>query len=225
MRVRLRLCFTVMTVEVRHLRAFLTIADAGSITRAAGRLHLTQPAVSRTLQQLETHLGVRLVDRSTHHLRLTVAGEALYHRAAAAVAAVDAVLDPARAYVGPLRLGHNWAALGEHTTPLLRRWHRSHPQTPLDLLRIDEHTAGLASGRADAAILRGPVDLPDVRAEVLGTEPRVAAVAADSPLADRPALGLADLTGQPVAVNSVTGTTTLGLWPPGHTPAATVETA
>ena len=50
----------VMTVEVRHLRAFLAIAEEGTITRAAARLHLTQPALSRTLRQLETHLGLRL---------------------------------------------------------------------------------------------------------------------------------------------------------------------
>ena len=70
-----RLCSGVMTADLRHLRAFLAIAAEGSVTRAAARLHVTQPALSRTLRQLEQHLGVRLVDRSTHHLRLTAAGE------------------------------------------------------------------------------------------------------------------------------------------------------
>ncbi len=49
-------------VELRHLRAFLAVADELNITRAAARLRLTQPAVSRTLAALERHLGVRLVD-------------------------------------------------------------------------------------------------------------------------------------------------------------------
>jgi len=114
------LCSPVMTAELRHLRAFLAIAAERSITRAAVRLHVTQPALSRTLRQLETHLGVRLIDRSTHHLELTAAGRAYRDRAAAAVAAVDDVLDPARAGTHPLRLGHAWSALGEHTTTLLR---------------------------------------------------------------------------------------------------------
>ena len=63
-----------MTMELRHLRCFLAIAEEGTLTRAATRLHLTQPVVSRTLRQLEDHLGVRLIDRSTHHLGLTAAG-------------------------------------------------------------------------------------------------------------------------------------------------------
>ncbi|GIF74475.1 LysR family transcriptional regulator [Asanoa siamensis] len=214
-----------MTVDLRHLRAFLAIADEGSITRAAARLHVTQPALSRTLRQLEEHLGARLVDRSTHHLRLTAAGQAFRDRAAAAVAAVDDVLDPARVGNAPLRLGHAWSALGALTTPLLRRWRERHPETPLELMRIDDRTAGLARGRVDVAILRGPVDLPGVAVTPLLREGRVAAVPADSALAAAAALGLDDLADQPIAVNSRSGTTTLELWPPSRTPAATVEVA
>lgn len=219
------LCFQGMTVELRHLRAFLAIAEEGSITRAAARLRITQPALSRTLRQLETHLGVRLVDRSTHHLDLTAAGRAYRDRAAAAVAAVDDVLDPAHAGGRPIRLGHAWSALGEHTVTLLRRWRQAYPQTPLELLRIDERSAGLAQGRVDVAVLRQPVDLPGVRAWRLRTEPRLATVPADSPLAGRASLTLADLADQPIAVNVETGTTTLGLWPAGHAPAAVVRVA
>ncbi|MFE1500295.1 LysR family transcriptional regulator, partial [Streptomyces albidoflavus] len=65
-----------MSIELRHLRCFLAIAEETSLTRAAARLHLTQPAVSRTLATLERHLGARLVDRSTHHLALTAEGRA-----------------------------------------------------------------------------------------------------------------------------------------------------
>ncbi|GAA1883371.1 LysR family transcriptional regulator [Asanoa iriomotensis] len=214
-----------MTADLRHLRAFLAIAEEGTITRAAARLHLTQPALSRTLRQLEAHLNVRLVDRSTHHLRLTAAGIAFRDRAAAAVAGVDEVLDPTRAGTWPLRLGHAWSALGEHTTTLLRRWPRAHPETPLELLRVDERDAGLARGRVDVAILRGPVDLPDVVVESVLREPRVAAVPVDSALAARAALRLADLADQPIAVNTRSGTTTLELWPPDRIPAAAVEVA
>ncbi|MGN9778870.1 LysR family transcriptional regulator [Micromonospora sp. H33] len=214
-----------MTVDLRHLRAFLAIAEEGSITRAAVRLRLTQPALSRTLRQLETHLGVRLVDRTTHHLELTAVGRAYRDRAAAAVAAVDDVLDPLHVGGRPIRLGHAWSALGEHTVTLLRRWRHAHPETPLELLRIDERSAGLAQGRVDVAVLRQPVDLPGVRAHRLLTEPRLATVPADSPLAGRASLTLADLVDQPIAVNVETGTTTLDLWPAGHAPAAVVQVA
>jgi hypothetical protein len=106
-----------MTMELRHLRCFLAIADEGTLTRAATRLHLTQPVVSRALRQLEDHLGVRLVDRSTHHLGLTAAGHAFRVRAASAVAAADAAFDPARLGVWPLRLGHAWSVSLAWTHP------------------------------------------------------------------------------------------------------------
>ena len=215
-----------MTVELRHLRAFLAIAAEGTITRAAVRLHVTQPALSRTLRQLETHLGARLIDRSTHHLRLTSAGHAFQPRAAAAVAAVDEALGPAGAGAWPLRLGHAWSALGEHTTPLLRRWKQEHPDTPLQLLRVDDRTAGLDHGTVDVAVIRGQAELPaEVNTVVLLLEPRVVAVAADSPLTRKARLTLHDLTAKPIAVNTIAGTTPFGLWPPGDTPNDTIEVA
>lgn len=215
-----------MTVELRHLRAFLAIAAEGTITRAAARLHVTQPALSRTLRQLEAHLGARLIDRSTHHLRLTAAGHAFQPRAAAAVTAVDEALDPARAGMWPLRLGHAWSALGEHTTPLLRRWKQEHPDTPLQLLRVDDRTAGLDRGAVDVAVIRGEVDLPaEVETTVLLSEPRVAAVAPDSPLTRKARLTLHDLVAEPIAVNTIAGTTALGLWPADDTPDDTIEVA
>ncbi|MEU8674136.1 LysR family transcriptional regulator [Streptomyces sp. NPDC048560] len=213
------------TIELRHLRAFLAVADEGNVTRAAARLHLTQPAVSRTLAALEKHLGVRLVDRSTHHLALTPEGTAFRDKAAAAVAAFDEALDPDRLRHWPLRIGHAWSAFGPYTTPLLRAWQENHPETPLELLRIDDRTAGLTRGEVDAALLRGPVATPGLVTEVLFTEDRVAAVTADGPLAARTSLRLADLTDGPVVLNTVSGITTLDLWPPHDRPAATLTVA
>ncbi|MEK9521490.1 LysR family transcriptional regulator [Streptomyces sp. NPDC087908] len=214
-----------MSIELRHLRCFLAIAEESSLTRAAARLHLTQPAVSRTLAALEQHLGTRLVDRSTHHLALTAEGRAFQDRAAAALAAFEAAVDPARLRHRPLRLGHAWSAFGRYTTPLLRRWQREHPETPLELLRIDDRTAGLTRGEVDAALLRGAVDAPGLATEELTTEERVAAVPADSPLAERPRLALDDLADGTVVLNTVSGATTLALWPAEARPAATVTVA
>ncbi|GAA2969269.1 MULTISPECIES: LysR family transcriptional regulator [Streptomyces] len=212
-------------VEVRHLRAFLAVAEEGSVTRAAARLRVSQPVVSRTLAALEGRLGVRLVDRSTHHLALTPEGAVFRDKAALAVSAFDDAVTPGRPRPRPLRLGHAWSALGPYTTPLLRTWQQRCPRTPLELLRIDDRTAGLARGEVDAAVLRGPVDTPGIVTEVLYTEGRVAAVAADGPLAARASLSLADLTAGAVVLNTVSGTTTLGLWPPDDRPAATLTVA
>ncbi|MGW6459233.1 LysR family transcriptional regulator [Streptomyces sp. NPDC055078] len=209
-----------MSIELRHLRAFLAIAEEMSVTRAAARLHLTQPAVSRALAALEKRLGTRLVDRSTHHLALTAEGRVFRDKAAAAVAAFDAALDAGGLRRWPLRLGHAWSALGPYTTPLLRRWEREHPETPLELLRIDDRTAGLARGEVDAAVLRGTVETPGLVTELLFMEARVAAITSDGPLAALPRLTLADLATGPVLINPVSGITTLDLWPVDARPAA-----
>ncbi|GHC78139.1 LysR family transcriptional regulator [Streptomyces flavofungini] len=212
-----------MTMELRHLRAFLAIAEEGTITRAATRLHTGQPALSRTLRQLETHLGVRLVDRSTHHLELTAAGRAFRDQAAAALAAVDTAFDPRSLAALPLRLGHPWAALGDLTLPLLRRWDEEHPGVPLELRRVDDRTAGLTRGKVDVALLRGELTAPDLVTELLMREERVAVVPADSDLTARDALTLADLTPWPIALNTVAGTTTLDLWSTAARPEVVIE--
>ncbi|MFE3599491.1 LysR family transcriptional regulator [Streptomyces sp. NPDC059142] len=213
-----------MSIELRHLRCFLAVAEESSVTRAAARLHLTQPVVSRTLAALEKQLGVRLAERSTHHLTLTAEGRAFRDKAASAVAAFDEALDIGRLGHRPLRLGHAWSAFGPYTTPLLRRWEREHPETPLELLRIDDRTAGLARGEVDAALLRGPgpVETPGLVKEALFTEDRMAAVPADSPLAARASLTLAELAAETVLVNTVSGTTTPALWPAGAGPLTTL---
>ncbi|MGW0565374.1 LysR substrate-binding domain-containing protein [Streptomyces sp. NPDC003016] len=214
-----------MSIELRHLRCFLAIAEESNVTRAAARLGLTQPSVSRTLASLEKRMGVRLVDRSTHHLALTAEGRAFRDKATVAVTAFDEALDAGRLRRRPLRLGHAWSALGPYTTPLLRRWQREHPDTPLELLRIDDRTAGLTRGEVDAAVLRGPVDTPGLVTELLFTEPRVAAVPSDDPLAARASLTLADLAAGPVVLNTVSGLTTPDLWPEEIRPTATVTVA
>ncbi|QTZ93543.1 LysR family transcriptional regulator [Streptomyces auratus] len=211
-----------MSIELRHFRCFLAIAETLSITRAAERLHLTQPAVSRTLRQLEQELGIRLVDRSTHHLALTPDGRAFRDRARIAVSAFDRALATAHLTEWPLRLGHAWSAAGTDTTALLRRWREEHPETPLELLRIDDRTAGLARGDVDAALLRGEVRAPGLITEQLATEPRVAGLPADDPLAGRTALALSELTDRTIALNTVSGITTLDLWPAGARPASSI---
>lgn len=222
MPVSLRLCSGRMSIELRHLRCFLAIAEESSVTGAAARLNLSQPSVSRSLAALERHLGTRLVDRSTHHLALTPAGHAFREKAAAVVTAFDEALDAGRLLRPPLRLGHAWSALGTYTTPLLRRWAHEHPDTPIELLRVDDRTAGLTQGRVDAAVLRGAVDTPGLATAPLFTEARVAAVTADGPLAERAALSLADLAAEPVVLNTVSGLTTLDLWPAASRPTRTL---
>lgn len=164
------------------------------MTAAAARLRMGQPAVSRTLAALERGLGVRLVDRSTHHLALTAEGAAFRVRARAAVAAFDEAVSLVGA-PRALRLGHAWSAAGRFTTPLLWSWRERRPDVPLELLRVDDRTAGLLRGVVDLALLRGPVTEPGLVAVELYAEPRVAAVPVDSVWAERARIGLGELAG------------------------------
>lgn len=144
-------------------------------------------------------------------------------RAAAAVAAVDETLDPSRLGTWPLRIGHAWSAVGDFTVTLLRRWQDLHPAISLELTRVDERTAGLTRGRVDAAVLRGPVNSPDLHLDTLLHEPRLAAVPTGTSLAGRSELTLVDLADHPIALNTVSGTTTLRLWPADARPGSTIQ--
>ncbi|RLU85798.1 LysR family transcriptional regulator [Streptomyces griseocarneus] len=200
-------------VELRHLKALVAIADEGTVTAAAARLCLTQPALSRTLAQLEQRVGVRLVDRSPRRLALTPAGSTLLEHGRAILAHLDAALADTTAVSRPLRLGYNCAVLGQQTVPLLRSWRRDHPHVPLELRRMDNRTAGLATREVDLAILRvRPAD-PRIEAEALYLEDRVAALPDDHPLAARGAVTLAELHAETLAVCPETGTADAEPWP------------
>ncbi|MFD0376246.1 LysR family transcriptional regulator [Streptomyces sp. NPDC127112] len=213
-------------VELRHLRALDAVAEAGTITAAAASLHMTQPALSRTLAQLEARVGVRLVDRSSRHLALTGPGTTLLEHGRAILSHLDAALADTRAESRPLRLGYTCAVLGQQTVPLLRAWRRTHPGTPLDVVRRDNATAGLATGETDVAVLRTLPEDPRIRSEALYTEDRVAALPDDHPLAGRDSVLLAELTAAPplpLAMWPEAGTASPELWPPQARPARTVE--
>src|SRR5438132_8254053 len=83
-------------VEVRHLRAFVAVAEELNFSRAAERLYVSQPALSRQIRTLERIVGCDLLRRSTHSVELTLAGEALLDRARPVLAALDAAVAAAQ---------------------------------------------------------------------------------------------------------------------------------
>ncbi|MGW2566279.1 LysR family transcriptional regulator [Streptomyces sp. NPDC001537] len=207
-----------MNVELRHLRALTAIGDEGTITGAAAVLHLSQPALSRTLEQLESRVGVRLVERTTRTLALTDAGRQLYDRAHVILRQLDDALTEAAAGVRPLRIGFAWAALGDLTVPLLRTWREAHPATPVQVYRRDDPEVALRRGEIDAALVRtAPAPGADLEVRSLYRERRMAAVPDGDPLATRPSVRLTDLADRPVVL-CATAATTAELWPEGRRP-------
>lgn len=85
-----------MSLELKHLRYFVAVADELSFSAAARRLYVSQQAISRVIQQLERALGVRLFERTTRSVRLTAAGSALYPSAERSIAAAEEAFEAAR---------------------------------------------------------------------------------------------------------------------------------
>ncbi|MFS8097204.1 LysR family transcriptional regulator [Lentzea alba] len=206
-----------MNVELRHLRALAAIGDHRSITAAAQHLHVTQPALSRTLEQLERRLGVRLVDRTTRHVALTDTGHKLWEHSHRILTELDTALKEA-VQPQPLRLTFAWAALGRFTIPFLRQWRAEHPDVLVRIRRFDDPEAALRRGEADVAVLRVKPVHAGVDHVALIEEPRLAAVAEDHPLAARAAISLGDLVKDTVSVCETSGTTAADLWPAGARP-------
>ena len=206
-----------MNVELRHLRALKAIGDEGTITGAADVLHVSQPALSRTLNQLEARLGTNLVERTTRQLALTEAGRRLHEHAHRILNQLDDALAEATAGPRPLRIGFAWASLGRDTVPLLRAWRADHPGTPVRMHRRDDPESALRKGEIDVAFLRTEPAAP-LRNRPLHEERRLAAVPEHDPLADRDALLLADLAERPVVLCATASTTGAELWPAARRP-------
>ncbi|WP_017596681.1 LysR family transcriptional regulator [Nocardiopsis potens] len=204
-------------VELRHLRAFLAVAEESSFTYAAARLRTGQPALTRTVRALEEAIGARLFDRTTRRVELTDGGRRLYAELSALLPRLDDVLRaPCAGLV--LRLGFGWQ-LPDGWAGVNRSF-TEETGAGIRLVRGDSPLAGLDTGEADVAVVRG--DVPDgakVRARRLSGERRVAAVARHSPLAARRVLDWAELADHPLVVNTVTGTARPGLWPEDARPA------
>lgn len=215
------LCSTVMNVELRHLRAFAAIGNERTITGAAAVLHVSQPALSRTLEQLESRLGTRLVERTTRSLALTEAGARLLAHANRILTQVDDALAEVKAGPRALRVGFAWAALGRHTVPLLRGWRDARPDAELRVFRPDDPEGALRRGELDVAFVRSPATPDrDLASADLYLEPRVAAVSEDHPFAQAPAVRLGDLADRPVAICATATSTSTDLWPAEDRPAA-----
>ncbi|WJV44197.1 LysR family transcriptional regulator [Streptomyces flavofungini] len=206
-------------VELRHLRALVAIDAEGTVTDAAIALGVSQPALSRTLRQLESRLSTRLVDRSTRHVALTDAGRRLVEHAHRILRLVDDALAETAADGRPLRIGFAWSALGRYTVPLLRAWRENRPDTAAQVLRRDDPQAALRRGEVDLALLRTePVPDSDLVCVPLLRERRVAALAVDHTLAGQQAVRLEELSYEPVVICSTAATTAAHLWPTGRRP-------
>ncbi|GAA2712522.1 MULTISPECIES: LysR family transcriptional regulator [Actinoplanes] len=184
-------------LETRQLRYFVAVAEEQHFGRAAHRLGMAQPPLSRAIRDLERHLGVQLLVRTSRRVALTPAGQVLLDEARIALDAVATAGNRTRhagQEVPALRL----ALKADHDAGLLPRILDAYDVLPVELLLggYGEQLAALHDGRADVALLTTPFDERGIDSEPLVTGPRLVAMAASDPLAARTGLRLVDLTGR-----------------------------
>lgn len=197
------------TLETRELRYFVAVAEELHFGRAAERLGMAQPPLSRAIQQLERRLGVSLLKRNRRGVSLTGAGEVLLHEGRAALDATTAAARRTRRAGGAdgpdgprNRLVLAVKAAGSHE--LLRKLLDAYAAEP-DAAEIEVLPCGLCEqegllrdGRADVALMHAPFNsLAGFDSEELLTEGQVAILPAGHPLAARKALSLADVSDVP----------------------------
>jgi DNA-binding transcriptional LysR family regulator len=198
-----------MDADTRLLRYFAAVAEEGNLTRAAERLYVSQPALTKQIRQLESRLEVQLFTRSRAGMTLTEAGQALAAQVPAVLAGFDRAVRDARNAARILRVGFLAGAANEATQEILAAFARRQPgwRTELRSAPWTDPTAGLAGGDTDAALLRLPFPGQDrLHTEILFTEPRWVALSARHPLAARDVIAFRDLWDEPfVAAPAETG--------------------
>ncbi|MEU7480189.1 LysR family transcriptional regulator [Lentzea sp. NPDC042327] len=187
-------------METRELRYFVAVAEALHFGRAAERLGIAQPPLSRTIAQLEHRLGVELLTRTSRKVLLTAAGETLLAEARAILAAVVAAerrTRDAAADRPSLVLAAKAGSSGEVLAKLLDVYAAQPGAVPVDVLLCESNThVPLLDGRADVALLHEPYDpTTGLDVEVLHTEDQVAVMPSAHPLAGAAQLRMADVSG------------------------------
>jgi DNA-binding transcriptional LysR family regulator len=186
-------------VELRRLRYFLAVATERNFTRAAERLHIAQPALSRQVRMLEQELGVELVRRTTHTFELTEAGELLLERGAALLDDAEALWRTMRAFgsgeQGRVVVAYGTSAGYETAPRLLRAVAERLPELELvtRVARVAEIVAGLGDGSVDVGIVRCAPAVTGVEARVLRQDAQGLLVRRDHPLAARETASVADI--------------------------------
>jgi DNA-binding transcriptional LysR family regulator len=188
-------------MDLRSLRYFVAVAEERHFRRAAERLHMTQPPLSRAIRHLETDLGTVLLHRSPAGVTLTAAGTELYDQARALLEQAELARARVTAAGGTaiITVGTLADSGGEAGTRLAGAFRHRHPGVDVLIREADftDPTTGLRAGLADVGLTRAPFDDTGISTRTLRCDPVGVVLRADDPLAGRAALSLRDLDGRP----------------------------
>src|SRR5437763_1215003 len=199
-----------LSMELRHLRYFAAVAETENVSRAALKLHVSQPALSRQVRDLEAELGFLLLERSAKSVRLTDAGRAFLIEARAVLQRAEDAVKAARAIAtggrGELHVGYAPSLTARILPPTLRAFQAELPNVRVRLhdLSTEEMLAGLREGKLQIAFVvrLTPALLRGLRFEELARESICLAVAPKHPLAGRRTVTLAEVTREPLITYS-----------------------
>jgi len=196
-------------MELRHLRYFRAVAEELHFGRAAERLHIAQPPLSQQIRQLERELGVGLLTRSTRRVELTRAGEAYLRRTIAVLDAVDDAGHQARRVAEGLEGHLSIACVGSATYSVLPRLVRALrerlPHVEISIrgeMLAPAQLDALRHGDVDLALLRPPVDDPEIRTEHIRRDRLIVALPSAHRLAESDTLRIDDLREEDVIAHA-----------------------
>ncbi|MGW2230673.1 LysR substrate-binding domain-containing protein [Streptomyces formicae] len=187
-------------MELRSLRYFVAVAEELHFGRAATRLHMSQPPLSRAIKQLETEVGATLLDRAPSGVTLTAVGTVLLDEARELLGRAERMRERVAAAAGATVL--TVGILGDSTDTAVIRlaeaFRRRHPHVEIRVRETDltDPLCGLHAGLVDVALTRGPFDGTGLTVSELRADPVGALLRSDDPLARRRSLRLADLSGR-----------------------------
>ncbi len=190
-------------MELRHLRYFVAVAEAGSLTLAAEQtLHTSQPSLSRQIRDLEDEVGARLLTRRARGIELTPAGRAFLEHARLVLSQVEAAGETARRVAHPAKPRFSMGFLtGHELTWMPEALQILHDELPnIDVMISSQYSPllaeGLSKGKIDAAFLRREEGVPDLAFRLLVKEPLMVVLPSDHRLAAREAISPGDLVGE-----------------------------
>jgi DNA-binding transcriptional LysR family regulator len=202
-----RLGILAPAVELRHLRYFVAVAEMENVSRAALKLHVSQPALSRQIRDLEDEIGFSLLERTAKSVRLTDAGRTFLDNARALLQNADEAVTKARAVASAepteLHVGYSPTPVAEILPKTLRAFQQAMPNVHVRL-RDWSNTAildGIREGRLQLGLIVPPAKasaLHDVRFEELFHERVCVAVAPQHPFARRRAIPIAEVAAEPL---------------------------
>jgi DNA-binding transcriptional LysR family regulator len=191
-------------VDFRHLRAFVTVADELSVTKAAERLHISQPPLSRQIHQLEDELGVSLFVRHRHGVTLTEPGRRLLEKARFLNAAAADFFDAAGQMINDdsrtIRIGIGWG-LWEPVNRVRLELERQGQHTEIDVTDVscaDDYNAQLRNRSLDLVVSRPPFDTEALNVVPLFSERLLAVLSESHPYASRQSICIRELASEPL---------------------------